>query len=146
MSINLKELKAYFSEVFDSYVIDISIIDNEFFKLSIDSLESKKINHFDVSLVVTNFGSYELRFCFGILEKNLENYELLNQFNDRTSFKGYIESFDLMTHFHVNLFEVGLVDSEEVIKLFNFHFEQILDSDQMDKYLLPLTSKTIKAD
>lgn len=146
MSVDIKRLENYFKESFNEYIIHIEHVDENLFTLVFEGLKSKDYEYFDMYLAVSSFGDYELKIGFGIIEKTLRNYELINQFNDRSPFKAFIDSSDLMPELFICINETDLLDEEEVLKLFNIHFEQILSGDEIQKYLIPITDNTIRPD
>ena len=95
-----------------------------------------------VRIIAYQSGTLHVFFTFDKLDKNLNNYELLNEFNCNSSFlKGYIDDINGKNFLKFHFLSTDITSEDTLCEDVVFAFDQLL-ADKTLQYLKPLTRYT----
>lgn len=140
---NLKKLSALIQK-------EWSHIDFEIKKLTSDRLDMNcnivAKNYFDdgvlCKLTAYTSGTMHITFTFDNLEPTMHSLDLINTFNDNSSwFSAYITNINDNNFLELHYSGIGSADEKEMSKIFTFVLNRLISDDTME-YLKPLTELT----
>lgn len=93
-----------------------------------------------LNLTIYQDGFILMKLVFDELEHTLENYLLINDFNNHTAFKGYIDNFQDTSFFIVEFTGTDRTTNDAFLTVTD-RISRLLDEDVL-KYLKPITVVT----
>ena len=141
---NFKRLFSLVSKSFPNIGFEVKRMEKDVLEITASIYASDYFDdHMYCQIIVYNSGSMHFILTFDKLDPTLENYELINQFNDNLSwFKAYISEKDSGNRFfELHYAAIGEAYEKAIADAISFLLEELLDDNTM-KYLKPIVDKT----
>ncbi len=95
-------------------------------------------DHISLTIYFSKRGYIMVSFIFDKIDKSLLNYNLINEFNEYTLFKGFISGDGF---FQVDVARIGIDTTDEALSFLFFNLESILEENTL-LYLTPILKIT----